>query len=288
MNQISGTTRVVALLGDPIRHSRSPHMHNMAFGLSEVDLVYLCVTTPKGQIREALNAMWQIGAVGGNITFPHKSEAIQWIDELTPDAESIGAVNTFKMDDQTRTIKGYNTDGRGFIRSLEESKISFRDKKVVLVGVGGAGRAIAINLAMEGVKELVLCDLIPERCQQAKRQMVEHQWIDAEQVVIIPPGEENIEVELEEASLLINATPVGMVDPEQSVITSPSKLPQGLFVYDIIYEPRVTKLMKIAEQAGCQTMNGISMMLWQGAIAYEIWTGQEMPVEKIRSILLEG
>lgn len=162
MNRIQGTTRLVGLLGKPIKHSRSPHMHNSAFDYLKEDLVYLCLDTETKDLKTALEALKIFGAVGGNVTYPNKQEVLKYLDEIDEAAEIIGSVNTIKIDEDTKKIKGFNTDGLGFIESLEKKGIQYKDKKMVLIGVGGAGRAIAIQSAYSGIKELVIKELNKE------------------------------------------------------------------------------------------------------------------------------
>ena len=152
MNRIQGTTRLVGLLGKPIKHSRSPHMHNSAFDYLKEDLVYLCLDTETKDLKTVLEALKIFGAVGGNVTYPNKQEVLKYLDEIDEAAEIIGSVNTIKIDEDTKKIKGFNTDGLGFIESLEKKGIPYKDKKMVLIGVGGAGRAIAIQSAYSGIK----------------------------------------------------------------------------------------------------------------------------------------
>ncbi len=158
-NRIQGTTRLIGLIGTPIKHSRSPHMHNSAFEKTGQDYAYLCLEVGKEGLKQALEALKLFNAKGSNITFPNKQEVIKYLDEISEDAKIIGSVNTITIDDETKKIKGYNTDGRGFVASIEERKIDYKEKKVVLLGVGGAGRAIAIQLAYEGVGELIIKDI---------------------------------------------------------------------------------------------------------------------------------
>ena len=268
-NRIQGTTGLIGLIGDPLKHSRSPHMHNSAFDKLGLDYVYLCFEVPKGELKNGIEALKTFSAKGSNITFPHKQEVLKYLDDISEDAKIIGSVNTIKIDSETKKITGYNTDGRGFIASLDELKIPFRKQKVVLVGVGGAGRAIAIQLAYEGVGELCIKELNKDLANEIKETINKH----------IP----NVNVKI-----LADATPLGMKGRENlCVISGPEVLHKDLFVYDIVYDPRETLLMKYAKQAGCQTTNGINMMIWQGAIAFKIWFDIDMPQDYVRQELFE-
>lgn len=284
-NRIQGTTRFLGLIGNPISHSRSPHMHNSAFDKTGLDYVYLCMEKSEGTFNQTLNALKELNCVGGNITFPHKQVALDFLDEVSEDARIIGAVNTYKIDDETKKVSGYNTDGRGFIASIEELEIPYKGNKVTLVGVGGAGRAIAINLALKGVKELVIKDLIQENVDEIIKAINEN-YPDV--LVRFIDSDDELKEEIKDSVLLINATNLGMKPHEdKSIIPDLSYFNPDCFVYDIVYEPRQTKLLKMAEEAGCKWSNGINMMIWQGAIAFNIWTGEEMPQEYVRKELFE-
>ncbi|MDY3903064.1 shikimate dehydrogenase [Peptoniphilus sp. SGI.035] len=284
-NRIQGTTRLVGLLGKPIRHSRSPHMHNSAFEFLKEDLVYLCFEIENKDLEMALNALKTFDAVGANITYPNKQEVLKYLDEIDEAAEIIGSVNTISIDDKTKKIKGYNTDGLGFIESLEKSGIQYKGKKMVLIGVGGAGRAIAIQSAYSGVGELVIKELNKEVADEVINTIKSR--IPKCNVKLLSNNEDELKEELKNADLFVNATPLGMkgnIDAcsisSCDIITNPNT-----FVYDIVYEPKETKFMKFAKEAGCKTCNGINMMLWQGALAFKIWTGKDMPIDYVKKEL---
>lgn len=284
-NRIQGTTRLVGLLGKPIKHSRSPHMHNSAFEFLKEDLVYLCFETGNKDLEMALNALKTFNAVGANITYPNKQEVLKYLDEIDEAAEIIGSVNTISIDEETKKIKGYNTDGLGFIQSLEKKSIQYKGKKMVLIGVGGAGRAIAIQSAYSGVGELVIKELNKEVADEVINTI--RSRIPKCNVKLLSNNEDELKEELKNADLFVNATPLGMkgnVDvcsiSSCDIITNPNT-----FVYDIVYEPKETKFMKFAKEAGCDTCNGINMMLWQGALAFKIWTGKDMPIDYVKKEL---
>lgn len=283
-NRIQGTTRLLGLIGDPIKHSRSPHMHNSAFEKTGLDYVYLCIEKSEGTFEETLESMKKINAVGGNITFPHKQVAVDYVDEISEDARRIGAINTYRIDDETKKVYGYNTDGRGFIASLDHNNIPYKGKKVVLLGFGGAGRAIAVNLALNGVKELIIKDVSKAKVDEMIETMSEGCDITIRSI----DTQEELSEEMKNAALLINATPLGMSGSEEKCAVSKIEtLNPDCFVYDIVYQPKETKLMKMAKERGCQTCNGIDMMIWQGAIAFKIWTGEDMPIDYVKGELFK-
>jgi shikimate dehydrogenase len=286
-NRIQGTTRLIGLIGTPIKHSLSPHMHNSAFEKTGQDYAYLCLEVGKEGLKQAIDALKLFNAKGSNITFPNKQEVIQYLDEISEDAKIIGSVNTITIDDETKKIKGYNTDGRGFVASIEELKIDYKGKKVVVLGVGGAGRAIAVQLAYDGVGELIIKDIDEALMKEVKETI--NKGIQNCKVKLIG-DEEALKEELKEAVLLINATPLGMKGRDNMCAISSAEVLNNTkaFVYDIVYEPRETKLMKYAKEKGLQTINGVNMMLWQGALAYKIWLGEDMPLDYVRGELFEA
>ena len=286
-NRIQGTTRLIGLLGRPLAHSRSPHMHNSAFDNIKEDYVYMCFEIGKEDLKQAIESLKLFNAKGANITFPNKQEVIKYIDELSEDAKIIGSVNTIKIDTNTKKVIGYNTDGRGFISSIEELGINYKNNKVVVIGVGGAGRAIAIQLAYEKVKEIVIKDIDINIMQEVKQTITNN--IPNCKVTLINT-EAELEKELQDTVLLVNATPLGMKGNEDKcIISSPQILKNTkAFIYDIVYEPRETLLMKYAKQSGLQTSNGINMMIWQGALSFNIWLDKDMPQEYVRKELFEG
>lgn len=285
-NRIQGTTGLVSLLGSPIKHSKSPHMHNSAFEKLGLDNVYLCFDTKNTKLEDAINSLKFLNAKGANITFPHKQEVLQYLDDISPDAKIIGAVNTIKIDPNTKKIKGYNSDGRGFIASLNELSIPFKNKKVVLCGSGGAAKAIAIQLAYEGVGEICIKARNKQTATQIKN-TIDSNIKDAI-VRIIEDDEDTLQKELKNTTLLVNATPLGMDGhKDQCIISSEKVLHKGVFVYDIVYEPKITLLMKYATKAGCKNINGENMLFWQGAIAFKIWFGLDMPLEHVREELFD-
>ena len=286
-NRIQGTTRLIGLIGTPIKHSLSPHMHNSAFEKTGQDYAYLCLEVGKEGLKQAIDALKLFNAKGSNITIPNKQEVIQYLDEISEDAKIIGSVNTITIDDETKKIKGYNTDGRGFVASIEELKIDYKGKKVVVLGVGGAGRAIAVQLAYDGVGELIIKDIDEALMKEVKETI--NKGIQNCKVKLIS-YEEALKEELKDAVLLINATPLGMKGRDNMCAISSAEVLNNTkaFVYDIVYEPRETKLMKYAKEKGLQTINGVNMMLWQGALAYKIWLGEDMPLDYVRGELFEA
>ena len=279
-NRIQGTTTLLGLLGYPVKHSKSPQMHNTAFEALGLDHVYMAFEVKEGFIKEGLDALKTLNAVGANITMPLKTEVLEYLDDISEDAMIIGSVNTIKIEDGK--IKGYNTDGRGFVKALQERGVDFKGKKIVIAGAGGAARAVATQLAFDGAGEIVIIN----RTLNTAREIIDNisKHITSCKARALEMDRDILIDEIHDAAVLVNCTSLGMeATIDQAIISSSEALHKDLFVADIIYDPEKTKLLKMAEEAGCNYMNGLGMIIWQGAIAFKIWTGQEMPVDLIKN-----
>lgn len=278
-NRIKGSTSLSGLLGYPIKHSKSPMIHNTAFEALNLDHVYLAFEVEDGHLAEALAAMKVLNAIGFNVTMPHKHKVVQLLDEVSEEVKIIGSVNTVK--NEKGKLIGYNTDGMGFIKALQEDGVDFRDKKIVIAGAGGAARAIAVQLILEGAGEVVMVNRTLSTAEEIVNTIKSS--IPSCKARALEMNEAVIKAEAADAAVLVNCTSLGMKETmDQSIVAAPDVLHSGLFVADIIYDPPKTRLMSIAEEAGCRTMNGLGMLIWQGAIAFKIWTGQDMPVDLIK------
>ncbi len=286
--RINGKTKLLALIGNPVDHSVSPIMHNEACRINGENYVYLAFPVPVSHEDDALKATIEafktLGVVGANVTYPLKKNILPFLDFQSQEVTMVGACNTIVIDEKTKKITGYNTDGEGLVRALDEAGAIFRGQKVVLAGAGGAGRAIAVSLAIEGAREIVVSAPRVEKATSLIDSI--HEAFPHFLIRHINSSQEALGEEVEDAALLINATPLGFAHrQEESIITDSALLRPSLFVYDIVYSPAETRLMKVAKEAGCQTANGLSMLLWQGAIAYRYFTGVDMPVEEIKKAL---
>lgn len=281
-NFIQGTTGLTGLIGYPLKHSRSPHMHNSSFQKLGLDFVYLAFEVEDGKIEEGINAMKTFNAIGFNVTMPHKEKVVKFLDEVSEDAKLIGSVNTVLNKDGK--MIGYNTDGRGFVKALEMSDIEYKGRKVVVLGSGGAARAVAIQLAFDGASEVVIANRTQSKAEEIANTINENIYTSHGRVVDLKDS--TLKDELLDSSILVNCTSVGMKDTiDKSVINNSDVFHKGLFVVDIIYDPLKTKFLSMAEEAGCRVMNGIDMMIYQGALAFKIWTGVEMPIEYVKKVL---
>lgn len=279
---ITGYTKLYAVLGSPIKHSKSPEMYNYTFEKNEDDSVYVAFDVKESSIEKAFDTFKQLeGFAGGNVTMPNKKAAFDYSDELTEEARLIGAVNTFKL--EKGKIIGHNTDGKGFAKDLRVHNFDLKDKKTVIVGAGGAATSITVQILLEGLAELSLFNKTFSKGQKLVDKLNAHfseQVISAHDLA----DTELFKKEVQDADLLINATNVGM-EPNSaySIINDVSMFHKNLYVADIIYEPNETKLLKEAKEAGVAcTMNGLGMLFYQGVEAYEYFTGKQMPVEDVK------
>ena len=275
---ITGKTRVCGVIGDPIEHTMSPAMHNAAFEEMGMDYRYVPFKVRREELGKAVDGMRALNLRGLNVTIPHKVAIIPFLDKLDIMAERVGAVNTVVNEDGILT--GYNTDAAGFLRALSEKGVEPEGKNVVILGAGGASRAISFILAEKGADLVILnrrleldwAEELARRISQTFGGEVRAQELN----------EKNLSLALEGAEVLVNATSVGM-NPEAEATPVPARLLKpGLAVFDIVYNPIQTRLLREAEEAGASTISGIDMLVWQGALSFEKWTGEKAPVDLMK------
>lgn len=281
-NRITGHTRLIGLLGSPVAHSISPMMHNEAFWELGLDYIYLAFDVGTEKLAAAVEGMKELNVRGFNLTMPDKNLMCGLCDKLSPAAEIIGAVNTVVNDDGVLT--GHTTDGAGYMMSVRDAGYDITGEKLTILGAGGAGTSILVQAALDGVAEIAVFNRRTpffERAQGIIEKLTERtccriRLYDYEDEAILRR-------EIGESMLLTNTTSLGMApNVDTCILKDDSMLRKDLIVSDVIYNPRETKLLKMAREAGCRTFNGMYMLLYQGAEAFKIWTGQEMPVEKIK------
>ena len=281
---ITGKTRICGLIGNPIGHSMSPVMHNAAFSSMGLDYIYLPFRVERDKLASAIDGLRAFNMRGLNVTIPYKVAVIPFLNELESLAQKIGAVNTIVNDNGI--LKGYNTDAGGFLKALIEKGIEPQDKKVVILGAGGAARAISFLLADRGAELIIL------------NRQLEMDWavelagsvsqFSARGVKALELNDNNLSAALESADILVNATSVGM-SPDISQTPVPAKLLKpGLVVFDVVYNPVKTRLLAEAEAASAETIDGIDMLVWQGALAFELWTGAKAPVNIMKIKVIEA
>jgi len=282
-SRIRGTTRLTGLIGYPVGHSISPIMHNTAFEYLGLDYAYLAFEIKKDDLKSGIEAMKTLGVAGFNVTMPLKESILPLLDDVSREVELIGSVNTVMLDDGR--LIGYNTDGKGYIRSLEDENILVPGKRILIAGAGGAARSIAVQLALEGVDEIIIANRTLDKGEEICQ--IINKNIPSCKSKTIGYDEERLKSVLNNTDVFINCTSLGMFPNEdKSIINSPVLLHSDLIVSDIIYHPRKTKLLKMAESIGCKTINGIGMIIHQGALAFKIWTGHDMPIDYIKRTLL--
>lgn len=283
--RITGHTELIGLIADPIRHSSSPAMHNEAFAKLGLDYVYLAFEVGAEQLEDTIRGFRAMKLRGFNVSMPNKTIVHRYLDRLSPAAELCGTVNTVVNDNGVLT--GYITDGAGYMDSLRDAGIDMTGRKMTIVGTGGVGTAIEIQAALDGVGEISIFnsrDAAWERGEKTVRQIRENTGCKANLYDLADL--ERLKAEMADSVLFANATNVGMKPLEgKTYIPDPSFFRPELVVTDVVYSPRETKMLEMARQAGCRTMNGIGLMLFQGARAFRLWTGREMPVAYLKELL---
>ena len=276
---ISGKTRICGVIGDPIEHTMSPVMHNAAFRELGLDYLYVAFRVRKEELGKAVAGMRALNIRGLNVTIPHKVAIIPFLDKLDPLAEKIGAVNTIVNGDGV--LKGYNTDATGFLRALGDKGIEPEGKSVVILGAGGASRAISFILAQSGANLVILNRL--EELDWAEELARQISNVFKKKVKALKLDENNLRVALDKADVLVNATSVGMSPNIDETPALAKLLRPGLVVFDAVYNPIKTRLRREAEAAGAETIGGLDMLGWQGALAFEKWIGQKAPVDLMKN-----
>ncbi len=272
---VSGTTRIVALLGHPVGHTKSPRMQNAAFRAAGLDCCYIAFDVLPEHLADALKGLRALGLLGANVTIPHKETVAALLDEVDREAAFIGAVNTIVNRDGR--LCGYNTDGRGFLRSLDDAGITAQGKRILLLGAGGAARAVGYHLAQQAA-QLIIANRTPER---AERLVADLMSVGTD-VQGISMHEVQHDAFLDGMDIIVNATSLGLKPSDPSPIDT-KLIRVRHAVCDLIYHD--TRLVLGARQAGARALTGQGMLLWQGALAFELWTGQGAPVEFMRQAL---
>ena len=272
------------IFGDPVEHSLSPVMQNAALQAAGIDGVYIPWRVRAPGLSAALDSLrWMENFGGANVTLPHKEQAASLVDELSPEAASAGAVNTIVSTDGR--LLGANTDGQGFLRSLqEEGGFVPRGRRAAILGAGGAARAVAWSLVEAGTAELLILNRTRERAELLADLVSQRLGVLA---LGLGLGDPRTRGQLATCALLVNATPVGL-HPSDPPPIDPALLRPQLLVYDLIYRPRETALLREAKRMGCQVLGGLGMLLYQGALAFELWTGRKPPEQAMRTALLQA
>ncbi len=277
---VSGKTRVYGIIGDPIEHTLSPVMHNAAFEALKLDCTFLAFKVKPAEVSNAVIGMRALNIQGLNVTMPHKEAVIKHLDEIDPTARFLNAVNTIQ--NKNGELLGFNTDGVGALKALRANQVDPKDKKVLLLGAGGAARAVAYSLSQE-VGELVILNRTPKPAEDLASLLKK---TSNKKITVGVLSPETIETNLADTNILINATSIGMKpNADQSPIKA-EWLRRNLAVMDIVYNPVETKLAKNAKAAKATVVSGIEMLIYQGAASFEIWTSCKAPVEVMRKAAL--
>jgi shikimate dehydrogenase len=273
----------MALIGSPVGHSGSPAMYNYSFARLGLDYAYVALDIKEDEVKDAIAAMKLFHMKGGNVTMPDKTEAAKYMDELSPAAQIIGAINTIVNEDGK--LVGHITDGEGFVNNLKDHGIDIKGKKITVAGGGGAATAIQVQCALDGAREISIFnkkDAFFARTLETAEKIKKAVPGITVQVFDIDDTTKMTE-EIADSDIFANATTVGMKPlDDQSVVKDVKAFRPGLVVADAVYNPEETKLLREAKEAGCICVGGKGMLLWQGVSAFKLFTGEDMPVEEVK------
>jgi shikimate dehydrogenase len=280
--ELNGKTTVCGLMGDPVQHSASPAMHNTAFRKLGLNYVYLPFRVSKEGLAGAVEGIRALRIAGMNVTIPHKVSVIPLLDEADPLAQHIGAVNTISNKDGR--LSGSNTDAGGFLRLLEQHGIKAGRLNAVVLGAGGASRAICFALASLGC-EITILNRTVQKARDCAADMAKY---TGRTFAAWELNRDNLDAALVKADLVVNATSLGMVPHADESPIDCGLLKRRHTVADIVYNPVKTRLLREADKAGARTIGGLEMLAWQGALSFEMWTGRRAPVDAMRRAAAEA
>ena len=281
--RMSGKTIVCGIIGDPIEHTMSPAMHNAAFQTLGLDYTYVPFRVKSLELKKAIEGIRGLNLRGLNVTIPHKVAVMQFLDRIDPLAEKIGAVNTIVNDDGI--LSGYNTDATGFLQTLHDKDVDPEDKKVLLLGAGGAARAIGNVLAGEKARITILNRRQELSWAEDLAHLLTRHYGAKVNIGELTP--ENLQRAIEGVDIVVNSTSLGMSPDDDQTPVPADLLGASLTVFDVVYNPYETRLLREAKAAGAKTINGLEMLVRQGAIAFEKWTGIKAPVDVMRQSALD-
>ncbi|MCC0641825.1 MULTISPECIES: shikimate dehydrogenase [unclassified Clostridioides] len=283
--EISGRTGLFALIGTPVGHSKSPLMYNYSFEKLDLDYRYLAFDITVDKVKDALSAIKTFNIKGANVTMPCKTAVTEYMDELSPAARIIGACNTIV--NENGKLIGHITDGVGYVRNLKENGVEVKDKKLTIMGAGGAATAIQVQCALDGAREISIFNAKDDFYKRAE-QTIENIKKEVPECIVNLydlADTEKLYEEVSSSDILTNATLIGMKPHDNETnIKDVSVLRKELVVTDVVYNPNKTKMIEDAEANGCKAIGGLGMLLYQGAEAFNLYTGLEMPVEEIKEL----
>lgn len=280
--RITGHTKLYCLIGQPVGHSGSPAMYNYSFAATGVDAAYLAFEVPLANVKEGVEALKTLGAAGFNVTMPDKTAVAGLVDNISPAAAVIGACNTVTIDEDGK-LTGHNTDGIGFVRNLHENGVEVAGKRIVLLGAGGAATAVSVQSALDGAAEIAIFNRKDEFYANAESTVKKlAEAVPGCKVSVAPLEDaEALAAAVKGCDILVNATKVGMKPLDEESLIDPSLFRPEMVVADTVYNPRETKMILEAKAAGCKTVGGIGMLLWQGVAAFNLFTGKDMPAQEV-------
>jgi shikimate dehydrogenase len=278
---ITGKTKIIGIIGNPIKHSISPQLHNTISRQLGIDIVYVPFNVCEKDLEDAVKGLKSLNVLGFNVTIPHKESIIGCLDEISNEAKLMGSVNTVKNIEGK--LYGYNTDARGFIKAFtHETKKSFKDKTVAIIGGGGTARALAVKVALEGVKKIYIINRTLSRAIDIA-DVVNSNIKNIAEVVRLNSDESTFA--LHRADIIVNTTPLGMYPyVDRTPLDNTFLFSKDQIVFDVIYNPPKTRFLSQAQKCGCTIVNGFGMLLFQGVLAYEIWTGVEVSSNLVKQI----
>ena len=287
-DRITGTTLLTGLLGSPVSHSISPKMHNESFRMLGLDYVYMAFDVDKETLGDAVKGLKALGARGFNLTMPNKQKMLEYCDRLSPAARLSGAVNTAVIEDGVLT--GHTTDGIGYLDAARDAGFDLTGKVMTMMGGGGAATAVITQAALDGLKEIRIFNRPGTNYRKLEKLKDDLNRDTACKVSLYDLADTRALYDsIAGSGILTNGTPVGMGDDREGcLIMDPDVLHKDLIVSDMIYHPARTKLLRLAEEKGCPTFNGLYMLLYQGAASFRLWTGPDMPVEHIKKMFFGG
>ena len=278
--RIKGTTGLLALIGSPVGHSGSPAMYNFSFQYHNLDYAYMAFDIKEDEVPAALDAMRLFKMRGCNVTMPCKNKAAQCVDELSPAARIVGAVNTIV--NENGKLVGHITDGTGFVRNLKAHGDDVMGKKMVVLGAGGAATALQVQCALDGAARISIFnpnDVFLDRAKSTAEKL-EKEVPECKVNVYCIEDQDKLREEIANTDILVNGTLAGMKPHDDISLVDKSMFHKNLVVADVVYNPEETRMLREAKEAGCKTVGGKGMLLWQGAAAYKLYTGLEMPTEE--------
>lgn len=273
--------KIYGLVGYPVKHSLSPAMHNAAFAHLKIDAGYKLFSLEEPELEDFFRNLTKNNIFGLNVTVPYKERVIPFLDSVFEEAKLIGAVNTVKV--SAGKLEGFNTDGEGFFKHItEDLNFNPKGKTIAILGAGGAAKAVSVYLSKPKPKVISIYDIDRIKLSALAGHLKSH----FKEIKINPAGSID-ELNIPKCDLLVNATPIGMKETDHCLVEE-GLLHRNLLVYDLIYNPVETKLLRLAKEKGAKVSNGLGMLLYQGAAAFEIWTGQRAPVKVMRKALDEA